>query len=153
MAAIVEDRQLQHAAGREAAKAVAALPTKLELERGDTGGAVNRGTEEEGSYCLIKSVGHLSNHGFTKLPDRYVLPDADRPGDGLGRVKLPVVDLARLRDPAHRASELETLDAACRHSGFFQVSTLHRPGCHAFSLFLCMQRPKRMHARAYTCRW
>ncbi|EES08336.1 protein DMR6-LIKE OXYGENASE 2 [Sorghum bicolor] len=122
MAAIVEDRQLQVAAEREAAKPVSALPTKLELERGGTGGAVvNRGTEEEGSYCLIKNVRHLSNRGFTKLPERYVLPDPDRPGDVLGRVKLPVVDLARLRDPAHRASELETLDAACRQSGFFQV--------------------------------
>ena len=129
MAAIVEDRQLQVAAEREAAKPVSALPTKLELERGGTGGAVvNRGTEEEGSYCLIKNVRHLSNRGFTKLPERYVLPDPDRPGDVLGRVKLPVVDLARLRDPAHRASELETLDAACRQSGFFQASTLqHRP--------------------------
>ncbi|CAD6257319.1 unnamed protein product [Miscanthus lutarioriparius] len=121
MAAILEDRQLQHAAEREAAKAVAALPTKLELAHGDTGGAVNRGTEEEDSYCLIKSVGHLSNRGFTKLPARYVLPDPDRPGDGLGTVKLPVVDLARLIDPAHHASELETLDAACRDSGFFHV--------------------------------
>lgn len=130
MAAIAEDRQrlLQHGAEREAAKAAAALPTKLELEPGDTGGAVDRRSEEAGSYCLIKSVRHLSNRGFTKLPDRYVLPDPDRPGDGLGRVKLPVVDLARLRDPAHRASELETLDAACRDSGFFQASTLHCAG-------------------------
>lgn len=128
MSAIIEDRQLQHAGEREPAKAVEALPKKLELERGGTRGAVNRGPEEEVSYCLIKSVRHLSNRGFSKLPERYVLPDPERPGDGISRVKLPVVDLARLRHPAHRASELETLDAACRDSGFFQASTLHMPG-------------------------
>lgn len=125
MAAIAEDRQPQHGVNGEAATKV--VHTQLQMEHSDEG---DSRSQEEGSYCycLVKSVSHLSrnNRGFTTLPERYVLPPSDRPDDdGLGRVKLPVVDLARLRDPAHRASELDTLDAACRSSGFFQASTLH----------------------------
>ncbi|KAL6641226.1 hypothetical protein ACP70R_019407 [Stipagrostis hirtigluma subsp. patula] len=72
--------------------------------------------------CGTKGVRHLSDSGVTRLPGRYVLPAADRPGAGLcGRVKLPVVDLARLREPSGRAAALVTLDAACRGYGFFQV--------------------------------
>jgi hypothetical protein len=84
--------------------------------------------EQELSYSiLMKGVRHLSDSGITRLPDRYVLPAPDRPGAGLAtttstsRVKLPVVDLARLRDPSQRAAVLQTLDAACRGYGFFQV--------------------------------
>ncbi|ONM03949.1 protein DMR6-LIKE OXYGENASE 2 isoform X2 [Zea mays] len=84
--------------------------------------------------ALMKGVRHLSDSGITRLPDRYVLPVSDRPGVGLiaasstaaaaggvGRVKLPVVDLAGLRDPSQRAAVLATLDDACREYGFFQV--------------------------------
>ncbi|KAL6660949.1 hypothetical protein ACP70R_000333 [Stipagrostis hirtigluma subsp. patula] len=85
------------------------------------------GRSEREWYCL-KGVRHLSDSGITRLPDRYVLPASDRPAAGgaaadvpAGRVKLPVVDLARLRDPAGRAAVLATLDAACRDYGFFQV--------------------------------
>ncbi|RLM61670.1 hypothetical protein C2845_PM14G20780 [Panicum miliaceum] len=84
--------------------------------------------EQELSYSiLMKGVRHLSDSGITRLPDRYVLPAPDRPGAGLAtttstsRVKLPVVDLSRLRDPSQRAAVLQTLDAACRGYGFFQV--------------------------------
>ncbi|RLN05250.1 hypothetical protein C2845_PM13G25970 [Panicum miliaceum] len=81
--------------------------------------------EQELSYSiLMKGVRHLSDSGITRLPDRYVLPAPDRPGAApatTSRVKLPVVDLARLRDPSQRAAVLQTLDAACRGYGFFQV--------------------------------
>lgn len=93
--------------------------------------------QQESSYdygALMKGVRHLSDSGITRLPDRYVLPVSDRPGVGLlaasstaaasggvGRVKLPVVDLAGLRDPSQRAAVLATLDDACREYGFFQV--------------------------------
>ncbi|CAM0148608.1 unnamed protein product [Urochloa decumbens] len=75
---------------------------------------------------LMKGVRHLSDSGITRLPDSYVLPAPDRPldlaGGGGGRViKLPVVDLADLRDPSRRAAALGTLDAACREYGFFQA--------------------------------
>lgn len=88
-----------------------------------------------GAQALMKGVRHLSDSGITRLPDRYVLPASDRPGAAtvlaaatsssgaaaVGRVKLPVVDLAALRDPSQRAAVLATLDAACREYGFFQV--------------------------------
>jgi hypothetical protein len=90
--------------------------------------------QQESSYdygALMKGVRHLSDSGITRLPDRYVLPASDRPGvlavssavAGSGRVKLPVVNLAGLRDPCQRAAVLATLDAACREYGFFQVRT------------------------------
>jgi hypothetical protein len=147
MAAIAEDRQPQHGVNREAATR-GAVHTQLQMEPSDEGDS--RRSQEEGSYCycLVKSVSHLSrnNRGFTTLPERYVLPPSDRPDDddGLGRVKLPVVDLARLRDPAHRASELDTLDAACRSSGFFQASTLQTAqACHLLGrVCIHTDRPK-----------
>jgi isopenicillin N synthase-like dioxygenase len=78
-------------------------------------------------YCL-KGVRHLSDAGITRLPGRYVLPASDRPGasvcissGGNARVKLPVVDLARLRVPTERAAVLSTIYTACRDYGFFQV--------------------------------
>jgi len=89
--------------------------------------------ESYSSILLMKGVRHLSDSGITRLPDRYVLPAPDRPDAGAGhdglattttsvvKVKLPVVDLARLRDPSQRAAVLQTLDAACRGYGFFQV--------------------------------
>uniref|UniRef100_A0A0D9XH28 Fe2OG dioxygenase domain-containing protein n=1 Tax=Leersia perrieri TaxID=77586 RepID=A0A0D9XH28_9ORYZ len=63
-------------------------------------------------------VRHLCDSGITTLPDRYVLPPADRPGN-ISPAVLPVVDMAALR--AGDPSQLATLDAACRDHGFFQV--------------------------------
>lgn len=57
--------------------------------------------QEELSYSsLMKGVRHLSDSGITRLPDSYVLPAPDRPrsSSGGGRVRLPVVDLACLRE-------------------------------------------------------
>lgn len=90
----------------------------------------------------MKGVRYLSDSGITRLPDRYVLPAADRPDavvvlaagalsssrlpattttSSSRLIKLPIVDLAGLRDPSRRAAVLATLDAACRDYGFFQV--------------------------------
>lgn len=122
MADIADDHQLQRAA--DAAKATPMSNTNSGGAGDGTCGGSSR-SDQEGSYCLIKSVSHLSDRGFSsRLPDRYVLPASERPGDVSGRVKLPVVDLARLRDPRQRAGMVEALDAACRDYGFFQASTL-----------------------------
>lgn len=106
----------------------------------DDGGHEQQQQQQESSFdlgaqALMKGVRHLSDSGITRLPDRYVLPASDRPGAAtvlaaatsssraaaVGRVKLPAVDLAALRDPSQRAAVLATLDAACREYGFFQV--------------------------------
>jgi isopenicillin N synthase-like dioxygenase len=93
----------------------------LQQQHGKSRGGVD---DEAADYCL-KGVRHLSDAGITRLPGRYVLPASDRPGRSVGaaaaRVKLPVVDLARLRVPSERAAVLSTLYAACRDYGFFQV--------------------------------
>ena len=107
----------------------------------DAGGGGDDGkSKEDGSYCLIKGASHLSDRGFTRLPNRYVLPVSERPGDVSGRLKLPVVDLARLRDPCQRAAAIGTLDAACRDYGFFQASTPHRalPACICVGCLPCL---------------
>ncbi|KAM0835706.1 hypothetical protein ACQ4PT_062766 [Festuca glaucescens] len=95
-------------------------------QHGKTRGAV----DDDDDYCL-KGVRHLSDAGITRLPGRYVLPACDRPGRSVGaaagdtpasaRVKLPVVDLARLRVPSERDGVLRTLYAACRDYGFFHL--------------------------------
>uniref|UniRef100_A0A0A9F4X6 Fe2OG dioxygenase domain-containing protein n=1 Tax=Arundo donax TaxID=35708 RepID=A0A0A9F4X6_ARUDO len=116
--------ELQQQAGKTEREVAAEQQHQEEEEEED----MAAGSERE-SYCL-KGVRHLSDSGITRLPDTYILPASDRPGAGVpctteddtgGRVKLPVVDLSRLRDPAERAAVLETLDAACRDYGFFQV--------------------------------
>ncbi|CAL4994088.1 unnamed protein product [Urochloa decumbens] len=119
MATMADDHHLQQAAERNAANSKVAPMFIMESDGG--GGDDDSSMREEGSYCLIKSVSHLSDRGFTSLPERYVLPASERPGDGLGRVRLPVVDLERLRDPAYRAAVIKGLDAACHDYGFFQV--------------------------------
>ena len=131
--------QLQQAAAAAAKKDDGGH--EVEEAAGDTnttGMSCKRSEQLESSSdygaCLMKGVRHLSDSGITRLPDRYVLPASDRPSvlaasstaagvGGVGRVKLPVVDLAGLRDPSQRAAVLATLDAACREYGFFQVRT------------------------------
>ncbi|KAF8781327.1 hypothetical protein HU200_000552 [Digitaria exilis] len=118
MAHIADNHQVQRATD-----AIKAAPVSNTKSGGPGDGTCSDSSRsaEEGSYCLIKSVKHLSDRGFTRLPDRYILPASERPGDGPGRVKLPVFDLARLRDPRQRAAMIEVLEAACRDYGFFQA--------------------------------
>ncbi|KAK3124136.1 hypothetical protein QOZ80_8AG0641000 [Eleusine coracana subsp. coracana] len=82
-----------------------------------------RRREQHEAYCL-NGVRHLSDSCITRLPDSYVLPPSDRPcrrsiisssGGAKTNLRLPVVDLAGGGDV------VETLDAACREHGFFQV--------------------------------
>jgi len=136
MASIADDRQLHRAAEREAAK----VAPMFDMVSDAGGGGDDGKSEEDGSYCLIKGASHLSDRGFTRLPNRYVLPVSERPGDVSGRLKLPVVDLARLRDPCQRAAAIGTLDAACRDYGFFQASTPHRalPACICVGCLPCL---------------
>lgn len=86
------------------------------------------GVDDSREYYCRRGVRHLCDSGITRLPGNYVLPASDRPGQAAGAaaaaggsVKLPVVDLSRLRVPSERGVVLRTLDAACREYGFFQV--------------------------------
>ncbi|KAJ1275356.1 hypothetical protein BS78_05G129200 [Paspalum vaginatum] len=121
MEAVAEDRQLQvqHATERDAAKGIA--KPMFGMESGDGVGNLDSKSQDESSCSLIESLRLNRDRGINMMPDKYILPVSDRPGEDLGMVKLPVVDVARLRDPRQRASVLETLDVACREYGFFQV--------------------------------
>lgn len=90
----------------------------------------NRRAAEEGSGDAeyMKGVRHLCENGVSRLPTKYILPDSDRPReeklDSAGQCSsfgLPVIDMARLRSPAHRTLALKSLESACREYGFFQV--------------------------------
>lgn len=74
---------------------------------------------------LLEGVRHLCDSGITRVPRNYILPVPDRPGKerctgGSRKLKLPVIDLSRLRT-SDRAEVLRTLANACEEYGFFQV--------------------------------
>ncbi|WVZ53147.1 hypothetical protein U9M48_004129 [Paspalum notatum var. saurae] len=129
MATMAEDHQLQlqHATGITERDAAKSIPKPMfETESVDRAGDLDSKSQAQCSYSLIESLRQQRDRGITRMPDRYILPASDRPGDDLGTVKLPVVDVGRLRDRSQRASVLDTLDAACREYGFFQASTLQK---------------------------
>ncbi|KAJ6792252.1 protein DMR6-LIKE OXYGENASE 2 [Iris pallida] len=90
---------------------------------------VEEGSEVESKY--LKGVRHLCENGITRVPNKYILPLANRPEKGRKAaaaataaeptLKLPVIDLAKLRSPDCRPQVLETLGKACENYGFFQV--------------------------------
>ncbi|WOK94880.1 hypothetical protein Cni_G03585 [Canna indica] len=90
-------------------------------------GKSTEGEEEEDNETYMKGVKHLSESGISRLPNKYILPFPDRPQFATGvcddgsSIRLPVVDMARLRSPADRRRALESLERACREYGFFQV--------------------------------
>ncbi|RWW38682.1 hypothetical protein BHE74_00056071, partial [Ensete ventricosum] len=66
--------------------------------------------------------------GISRVPAKYILPVPDRPqvvpherkNNTGSNLRLPVIDVARLRT-SDRGRVLECLDRACRDYGFFQV--------------------------------
>jgi len=90
---------------------------------------IERKIEDEGGEVgesrLMKGVKHLCESGITRIPTKYILPVPDRPETIERRIpgsnlKLPVIDLARLRTSG-RGQVLQTLARACEEYGFFQV--------------------------------
>ncbi|TVU04515.1 hypothetical protein EJB05_47626, partial [Eragrostis curvula] len=134
LASSAEDRLLLHEASVGNKRSVAEPPEEESAAAASTmvGYGKHEGAaaesdrsrrEEQEAYC-VKGVRHLSDSGITRLPHSYVMPPSDRPlmtDDDGDHLRLPVIDLARLRDPGQRAAVLQTLDAACRDYGFFQV--------------------------------
>ncbi|KAJ6807932.1 protein DMR6-LIKE OXYGENASE 2 [Iris pallida] len=82
--------------------------------------------EEEVESKYLKGVRYLCENNITRVPNKYILPLASRPEKGrkaaaAQTLKLPVIDLAKLRSPGCRLQVLETLAKACENYGFFQV--------------------------------
>ncbi|CAF1805451.1 unnamed protein product [Brassica oleracea] len=67
-----------------------------------------------------------TNSGVPQVPDRYVLPPAQRPalGSSIGTrddTTLPVIDLSLLHQPLLRSRAIHEINMACKEFGFFQV--------------------------------
>uniref|UniRef100_A0A0E0LXZ4 Fe2OG dioxygenase domain-containing protein n=1 Tax=Oryza punctata TaxID=4537 RepID=A0A0E0LXZ4_ORYPU len=116
------EHQQQQQQQQQVGKRAAAVEVEKRLHEAKDG---DGGEDDSREYYCRRGVRHLCDTGITRLPGNYVLPASDRPGQAaaaaVGSVKLPVVDLSRLRIPSERAAVLRTLDAACREYGFFQV--------------------------------
>ncbi|KAJ3680600.1 hypothetical protein LUZ60_016878 [Juncus effusus] len=74
----------------------------------------------------VPNVQALSDslNGSSQIPERYIRPEsiADlRRCVCRDKVELPVVDLARLKDPAFSCEEAAKLESACKEWGFFQL--------------------------------
>lgn len=87
---------------------------------------VKKVEEEEVESKYMKGVRYLCENGITRVPNKYILPLDNRPEKGRKAtaqqmLKLPVIDLAKLRSPECRLEVLETLAKACENYGFFQV--------------------------------
>ncbi|ERN12885.1 hypothetical protein AMTRI_Chr07g78630 [Amborella trichopoda] len=93
----------------------------------------------EGLACekgYLKGVKYLCDNGITGIPQKYVLPVAERPAYNSSSsnnsndevrdmvrapiLKLPTVDAAKLQGP-NRNEVLKSLAKACGEHGFFQV--------------------------------
>lgn len=72
----------------------------------------------------------LTNSGVPQVPDRYVLPPAQRPalGSSIGTrddTTLPVIDLSLLHQPLLRSRAIHEINMACKEFGFFQVIVIY----------------------------
>lgn len=72
-----------------------------------------------------KGIKHLCDNGITQVPNKYILPEPERPqslaiNGHLDLIDLPVIDFAQLQG-ADRPRALESLSKACEKFGFFQV--------------------------------
>ncbi|KAL8224182.1 hypothetical protein R6Q57_019657 [Mikania cordata] len=69
-----------------------------------------------------KGVKHLCDNGVTHVPNKYILPEPERPQNLVvdGCINLPVIDFDRLQG-ADRPQVLASLSRACQQFGFFQL--------------------------------
>nr|XP_043618575.1 probable 2-oxoglutarate-dependent dioxygenase SLC1 [Erigeron canadensis] len=69
-----------------------------------------------------KGVKHLCDNGVTQVPNKYILPELERPQSLVvdGCIELPVIDFAQLQG-AERPQVLKALSKACQEFGFFQL--------------------------------
>lgn len=71
-----------------------------------------------------KGVKHLCDNGLTQVPNKYILPEPERPQSLVveGCIDLPVINFAQLQG-AYKPQVLASLSKACQEFGFFQVYT------------------------------
>ncbi|KAI3816173.1 hypothetical protein L1987_15864 [Smallanthus sonchifolius] len=69
-----------------------------------------------------KGVKHLCDNGVTHVPNKYILPEPERPQNLVldGCIDLPVIDFAQLQGE-DRPQVLASLSRACQEFGFFQL--------------------------------
>ncbi|KAJ3680597.1 hypothetical protein LUZ60_016875 [Juncus effusus] len=81
--------------------------------------------QSAGNSLPVPNVQALSNslNGSSQIPERYIMPKANRPESFICRAatELPIVDLSRLDDPEFYYAEAAKLDSACKEWGFFQL--------------------------------
>ncbi|KAJ9553649.1 hypothetical protein OSB04_017694 [Centaurea solstitialis] len=72
-----------------------------------------------------KGVKHLCENGVTKVPEKYILPEPERPQNMVvdGCIDLPVIDFAQLQGN-DRPAVLRKLAQACQEYGFFRLLML-----------------------------
>ncbi|KAM0042604.1 putative flavanone 3-dioxygenase [Helianthus debilis subsp. tardiflorus] len=73
-------------------------------------------------HMYQKGVKHLCENGLTQVPNKYILPEPERPGILVddGCINLPIIDFAQLQG-AERPRVLASLSKACQEFGFFQL--------------------------------
>ena len=79
--------------------------------------------QAESVQALASNFGASSN----EVPDRYIMPEVE--ADSVaekGSFELPIIDLAKLRDPQFSQAEIAKLGCACGEWGFFQVGILFK---------------------------
>ncbi|MFS7960220.1 putative flavanone 3-dioxygenase [Helianthus anomalus] len=73
-------------------------------------------------HMYQRGVKHLCDNGLTQVPNKYILPEPERPGILVddGCINLPIIDFAQLQG-AERPRVLASLSKACQEFGFFQL--------------------------------
>ncbi|KAF3323160.1 S-norcoclaurine synthase 1 [Carex littledalei] len=74
--------------------------------------------QAESVQALASNFGASSN----EVPDRYIMPEVEADSVAQkGSFELPIIDLAKLRDPQFSQAEIAKLGCACGEWGFFQL--------------------------------
>lgn len=76
------------------------------------------------SQTPFTSAINLTMSGATHVPERYVLPQPDRPHPipCPSITTLPIIDLSSLHDSSSRSHVVDQIRSACKEIGSFQVS-------------------------------
>ncbi|KAI7730056.1 hypothetical protein M8C21_020007, partial [Ambrosia artemisiifolia] len=72
-------------------------------------------------HMYQQGVQHLCDNGLTQVPNKYILPEPERPLNVVddGCINLPIIDFAQLQGE-NRPRVLASLSKACQEFGFFQ---------------------------------